>query len=472
MGSLARVTRRVRSGRFADEGAVDERASHPPTPLTWLAGALGVAVCLGATRIGADARWLAAVGASIAHAGSLPHGIAYAAVPSAGWHDAPALGQLVFHACQSLAGDRGLVAAQALAVAVALAALAADLRAARVKDGMGALVLLAVVAATPGAFFVAWAELFSLALFPVLVLLLRSEAREPSRRIWLVVPLLVLWANLHGGALVGAAVLGVYLVFERARRAPLEAAAVLVGSGLSLLATPALLHTVDYYAGVLGNAAATEGYGFWAPLSLHRPSDLLFLVVAVPLLAAAVRSRPKSWELALLLVLCIASARASRNEIWLVLFAAVPATRAFGQPSRQLVSSRILAAVATLPLLVGATGLVRPIPHDGAGSRLLDRAAAVAAGSPVLAEPYNAELLALRGTRIWIGNPLDAFPRPEQRLYVAWLRGSPAGDAILRKSVRVVLVDRGGAPARRLASDARFREVARDDATVLYAART
>jgi hypothetical protein len=81
-------------------------------------------------------------------------------------------------------------------------------------------------------------------------------------------------------------------------------------------------------------------------------------------------------------------------------------------------------------------------------------------------------LLALRGTRIWIGNPLDAFPRPEQRLYVAWLRGSPAGDAILRKSVRVVLVDRGGAPARRLASDARFREVARDDATVLYAART
>ena len=114
----------------------------------------------------------------------------------------------------------------------------------------------------------------------MLVLLLRREAQFPSRRIWLVVPLLALWANLHGGVLVGFGVLGAYLVFRRARRAPLESACVLAAPALALLATPVLLGTASYYADVLRGGAVSEHYGLWAPLSLHEPLDLLFIAIA------------------------------------------------------------------------------------------------------------------------------------------------------------------------------------------------
>jgi hypothetical protein len=439
-------------------------------PLTLIAAAFATASCAAAAHIGADARWLAAVGDAIVNAGSLPCRIAYAAAPSSGWHDAPALGQLVFHALEALLGDRGLVLAQALAVALAVSALSLDLRGSRARDGASALALLAVVVAAPAAFLVVRAELFSLALFPLLVALLRAESRRPSRRIWLAVPLLALWANLHGGVLVGFAVAAAYLVLDRGRARRLESAAVLAAGALALLATPALLHTVDYYAGVLHGEAAAQGYGLWAPLSLHAPLDLVFVAVAAPLLVLAVRGRPRFWELALLVVLAALTVHARRDGIWLVLFAATPAARALGtaRPRAAALSRRLAIACCAVPAAIAVLGLTRPVPADAAGAQLLERAAAAAHGTPVLADPVDAEQLALRGTRIWIGNPLDAFPRAQQRLYLDWLRGD---GALLHGRIRVVLVERDSEPQKRLAGDASYRELARDERAVLYAAR-
>lgn len=450
---------------------MDDAEQQSGSPLAWLAAAFLAAASAAAAHIGADARWLAAIGAAIVRAGGLPHDIGYAAAPSGGWHDAPALGQLAFHGLESLFGDRGLVAAQAAAVGVALAALVVDLRRADVRDGAAAAVLCALVVAVPAAFFVARAELFSLALFPVLVLLLRSEARARTRAVWLAVPLLALWANLHGGALVGLGVLGAYLVLHRARRAPLESACLLAASCLALLATPALLGSVSYYAGVLRGEAAAQGYGLWAPLSLRRPLDLVFVVVALALVGAAARSRPAAWELALLAAFAVLAVDARRNGLWLVLFAVTPAARAFGRSRSPLVSPRLAAACCVVPAAIAVHGLTQRPAADGAGEALLERAAAAAHGSPILADPVDAERLALRGDRIWIGNPLDAFARPEQRAYLAWLRGAPAGDRLLRTPVSVVVVTAGSAPQERLASDPAFRELARDGRAVVYAAR-
>jgi hypothetical protein len=103
---------------------------------------------------------------------------------------------------------------------------------------------------------------------------------------------------------------------------------------------------------------------------------------------------------------------------------------------------------------------------------LLERALSAAHGSPILADPLDAEQVALRGGRIWIGNPIEAFPQAHQRLYVDWLRGRPGGDAILRAPIRIVLVERGSEPQKRLAGRPGFHEVARDERAVLYAART
>jgi len=299
----------------------------------------------------------------------------------------------------------------------------------------------------------------------VLLLLLRSEARVPSRRIWLAAPLLALWANLHGGVLLGLAVLGAYLVLERARSTPLTAFAVLALSGAALLATPAGLRTVDYYASVLRGEAAAGHYGLWAPLSLHEPLDLLFLAIAVPFVVAAFRGRMRLWELATLSALAWLSVEAQRNGIWLLLFAAVPAAAAFGRSTATPVLRRSLAlCCACIPLAMIAIGLARSPAAPGAGSALVDQTVRRAHGTPILADPVDAELLAARGARIWIGNPLEAFSQQEQRVYIAWLLGR----ASVGRRVRIVLVSSGSAPQRRLEHDRRFRELARDASAVLY----
>jgi len=450
----------------ADEARMDDGEPRSAAPLTWIAAAFAAAWCVLAAHVGADARWLAAVGRTIVDARALPDRIDFAAVSSTGWHDAPALGQVIFHGLVAAFGDRGLVLAQLLAVAVCLAALAFDFRRADASDGAAAAVVLALVVGAPAAFFVVRAELFSLALFPVLLLLLRSEAQFRSDRIWLAVPLLALWANLHGGVLVGFAALAAYLVLQRGRRAPVESLGLLVAGAGALLATPAGLDSLRYYAGVLEGEAAAQHYGLWARLSPHAPLDVAFAAVAIVLLAAALYRRPPLWEVALAGALVAMTLDAGRNGTWLLLVLATPAASAAGGGRLPVLSRRLALLCCTVAAGIAVVGFTRAPAPGGATDALLARAAAVADGRPILAGPVDAEHLALRGTLIWIGNPLDAFPRDAQRAYLSWLEGGP-----VPAHVRVVLAQRGADAQRRLARDPGFREVAGDARTVLYAAR-
>jgi hypothetical protein len=439
-------------------------------PLSWLAVAFGATLCLSAAAVGADSRWLAALGHAVVQAGSIPGAVPYAAAPSGDWVNVPVLGELVFHWLDSAAGERGILLAQAGAVTAALALLLRDMRAAGAADGARAAVIAAVPFAALPAMFVARAQLFSLALFPLLVTLLRREAREPTRRIWLLAPLVALWSNLHGAVLVGLAVAAVYLLVERARRQPWTAFAVLAASTGALFATPGLARTGDYYLGVFHSAPATSGYGLWAPLSLGNPLDLLFLAVTLPLLGFALRERPRAWELACLALLAASTVHASRNSVWFVLLVATPAACGLGRTRiRKLRLARPVAQVCVwvIPVLLLVTGMTRTPTQTVAGAALRGQAAALAGGRPILADAEDAEQLALDGRRVWIANPIDAFDRTDQRLYLSWLGGKPSGDAILRGR-DVVLVRVDSKPERRLARAPAFREVARDRASVLY----
>jgi len=439
-------------------------------PVTWLTVAFATAICASVATVGADARWLVALGREIVEQGAIPAGVPFAAATSAGWENVPALGELVFHWLDAGLGDRGLVLAQALAVAVALSLVDLDMQRRRAPELSRVLVLLLVAVACLAAFVVVRAQVFSLALFPLLLLVLRSEVRAPSRRIWLVVPVLALWSNLHGGALLGAAVAGAYLLFGRLRREPVTALLVLAASALALCATPSLWKTPDYYLGVLGNEAARRGAGLWSPLSLHATLDVAFVAVALVLVAFALRARPAAWEVAAFAGLALLTAQAGRNGVWLALFLAAPAAAGLRIEAPRVRIPRLLrlAAAPGVAVLI-ALALAREPAQAGAGAAVLGRAAAVAGGSPILADALLAEQLAADDRRVWMGNPLDAFVQADQRLYMDWLEGLPAGDPALERAPHAVLVTAGSPAQKRLATKRGFREVARDARAVLYA---
>jgi hypothetical protein len=409
--------------------------------------------------VGADARWLAAIGSEIAR-GHLVHSVPFATAPTSGWVNAPVLGELLFHWLWALLGDRGLVLAQVVGVLVAFGALVRGLRREAADGPPVAAVLFFVLVGSLPAVLVARNQLFSLALFPLLLLLLERETREPSRRIWLAVPLLVLWANLHGAVMVGYALLAVYIVVARWRMFP-----VLLAATLALCATPELWHTPRYYASVADNEAAKLGVGLWSPLGTS-PSDVLFVIAAVTLLVIAVSPgtrRWHPWEAVAVVGLAAASVHAARLGTWLLFVAAYPAAR-----------SLRLRRPSTVPVLVPAVlalaviaGLVHT-PFDAGSRELADFAAR--SGSPVLAEPVPAEQVAAAGGTVWVGDPLEAFRHRDQRLYLDWVAGKAGGGAAVQHAP-LVLVLRDSAAGRAAGRDPRLVAVRRTSTAVLYRVR-
>jgi hypothetical protein len=432
-----------------------------------LAIGIGCALVGIAGTIGADSRWLAALGSEIVKHGSIPHGVPFASAPSGDWPNVPVLAELIFHGLNAALGERGLLLAQFAAVACSLAILAVDMRRGAAEDlGICVAIALVVAGAFP-ALLVVRAQLFSLVLFPALAALLRADMRSPSRRLWLVPLLLALWSNLHGAVLVGLAVAAVYLALARARSGPLEAAAMLGASALAVCATPAVERTPAYYLGVLRNEAARRGEGLWAPLSLNSGVDLLLLATGIVLLACALWARPAMWEVVALTALALLAVKTSRSGVWLLFFAGPPAARAVRLQSR----TRVWALPTVAALIVAVYGLARGPISPRASDALVRQTLVAARGTPVLAQDALAEQVALAGGRVWMGNPLDAFPRRDQDLYLDWLDARPGGSGAFAHAPRAVLVKRYGSANQLTAATHGLRVAAADSYAILYVKR-
>ncbi len=415
--------------------------------------------------VGADARWLAALGHRIASGGAIPTGVPFAAAPAAHWHNAVVLAELLFWWLEAALGDRGLMLAQLVAVAAVVLVLMRDARASGASmEGAGAAVLVAVLGGL-ASFTVARVQLFSLVLFVILAALLRSETRDPSRRIWLALPLIAVWANLHGGVLIGAGMLLGYLVLVRLRAQPLTAVAMIVVTPIALCLTPAGLGTIGYYHGLLSNQAAAQGQGLWAPLTLSAPLDVVLVIAALVLVVEALRRRPPIWELIIAAGLAVATIHASRSGIWLLLFLVVPAARSI-KATRWWAWLMPPLAVAALVGLV--FGLVRGPTPNGASPAIVNRAIAAAHGTPIVADDVIDEQIALAGGRIWVGNPIDAFTKHDQLTYLAWLDGRRAGLKAIGPDVSVVVTANHGKARSLMAHDAAFVRVATDGRSDLF----
>jgi hypothetical protein len=428
---------------------------------------LGMAALFG--TVGADARWLAALGRVIATRHSVPSGVPFASAASHTWPNVPVLAELIFHWLEQAMGDRGLMLAQLAAVALALGVLIADSRAGGAEPAGTSRALLLAALGSILALTIARSQLFSLALLPVLCFLLRAEDRRPSWRIWLALPLLALWSNLHGGALIGLAVLAAYALLSRLRTQPVVALGVLAGGALALCATPELLRTVSYYGGLLGNRAAASGQGMWGSLSLSSPLDVAFIACAVVLAVQFARARPQRWEVAAAAGLAVLALGAGRAGVWLARFLVPGAARSFA-PSRHWQAFALPGAAICAVLLVVA--VVRGPRLEGAGHRLLSQAIALAHGSPVLATGGIEEQVVLAGGRVVAGDPIDAFPASTQTAYLNWLNGSRSALRRLDPGVRVVLVMRGSQAQSLMARAPGFALAGGDRQAMLYERRS
>jgi hypothetical protein len=146
--------------------------------------------------------------------------------------------------------------------------------------------------------------------------------------------------------------------------------------------------------------------------------------------------------MASMVLLAAAAADASRGGVWLLAMLVAPAAAGLSAPPLR----RVWFALATAGVVAALGASVAwPVPPERV---VVAAAVARAHGRPILAEGSLAEEVAVQGGRIWVGNPLDAFSRPDQRVYVAWLQGEPLGDRAFRQSDLVLVRPHGRAAAR------------------------
>jgi len=166
------------------------------------------------------------------------------------WTDQQWGAQLIAYGSHAL-GGYGLLSAVAAAFAVGAFAIgAAGARALGAGPRAVLLLFFPVLLAAPWTFTIR-AQVYALPLYTALIWLLASEARRPTRRVYLVVPLLVVWANLHGSAALAALLtmmLGAIELLRSRGHSGLRSVLLLVLPPLAVLATPyGPVATARYY---------------------------------------------------------------------------------------------------------------------------------------------------------------------------------------------------------------------------------
>jgi hypothetical protein len=159
--------------------------------------------------------------------------------------------------------------------------------------------------------------------------LLAADSRRPSRRVFLALPLLVLWANVHGTAFLGAGLIalrgaGMLLERERSWRDRLPTAAILLASPALLLASPYGFELVGYYHRLLLNPAFSRYVTEWAPTRLGIATIPFYaLVLLAAWLAGRCASRLTRFEQAALLMTAVLAMLAVRSVVWFMLSALI-----------------------------------------------------------------------------------------------------------------------------------------------------
>jgi hypothetical protein len=330
--------------------------------------------------------WLALVAGRTVAAHGIPHHDVFTVMAQdARWTDQQWLSQLALYELVHLGGLQLMTVSYVLitGAAFALAVFAAR--------RLGAEDLHVLMVLPAGAFFYLMTAVsirtqgLAYPLFVATVWLLAQDSRELRRRarVYLVFPILVLWANVHGSVTVGVGLACLYgltrlagAVQRDGRRglADGRAWAFIVLAPLTPLATPYGTGILRYYRATLLNSQFTRLVTEWRPLtSIPILAVALALTVAAGLyvlVAPTVRGRAAKlplFDLLALVALTVLAVLAVRNVTWfgltLLLLGPAAVTRWKGAPAplrRARVNARLSVVIGGLTLVGAVAILAQP----------------------------------------------------------------------------------------------------------------
>jgi hypothetical protein len=288
------------------------------------------------------------------------------------WLNQQWLAQIVLSAAFGFGGWFGLVALRAFLEALVLTFVFLACRAAGAPTKRaawltlaGGVVLMAGLELRP--------QLFGMVCFAVTAWLVARRRMHPEG-VWLVIPITVLWANLHGSFFLAPLLLGLAWVEDRWTRGRASHTLLLAGLG-SLLATmlnPYGYRVWSYAVGLATNPVIRSWIREWQPPTIETFAGIAFflsIVVVAALLIAGVR-RPVPWGSLVPLVVFLAIALAAiRGVLWWMMVAPIVLAGVLSdRPARierRDPSGPVNAAIVGLLVVVAVGSLLRWMPYTG-----------------------------------------------------------------------------------------------------------
>jgi len=234
------------------------------------------------------------------------------------WLNQQWLAQIVLTTAFRLGGWFALVALRALLIALVLTFVFLACRAAGAATKRAAWLTLASGVLLTGAFKLR-PQLLGMVCFAATAWLVARRRTRPEG-VWIVVPITVLWANLHGSFFLAPLLLGLAWVEDRwvsGRGSPMLLLAGL-GSLLATMVNPYGYRVWSYAVGLATNPVIRSTITEWQPPTIRSYTGAVFflsVVVVAAVLIARVR-RPVPWGSLLALGVFLAIALAALRGVW------------------------------------------------------------------------------------------------------------------------------------------------------------
>jgi len=343
--------------------AVASALAHESLLLVVFAGFLGVAAILVPYQVSSDGWFALVAGRLIAHHG-LPHHDTLAALTAGReWIDQQWLGHLAIYGVDAVGGIRLVIGLNVLLVAGGFAAACIYGRRRGGYPATVALVTLLGFLPFAAAAFGVRAQSLVYLPFVLLVALLIRPGVVTWGRAALLLAIVVVWANVHGSALLaaglvslrGAVALVELGVTTRERRWWL----LLFGPWLCLLASPYQLHVIAYYGRTAFNSSFATYLSQWAPTTFSPISaPLLLIVFATVWMLGRSAGVYSAYERCLLVVGVLLALVAVRQWAFAVLLTIMLAPVGVDRAVRRRPPRRAPAVGAVIAIVAGVSAVV------------------------------------------------------------------------------------------------------------------